>query len=124
MNEFEIRDTWHARSDAETETAIAKGLEYGSIDLKIMGGAMLQLLGPEAWDRVVDLADDANGYDQETHGQLMAIAFYELGKVARLWGALVDGRVPSTDTLADIRVYAHMANTIIETGEWHVVEGD
>lgn len=89
---------------AEQNETLRKAVEYGSSDLEVMGKTML-LLVPE------HLRTEALGLQ-------MAIGFYALGKVARLFGAFEDGRAPSTDTWYDLHIYALMGMKVQETGRW------
>ena len=97
-------DAWW-RDDTEVELAgvMPKAIEYGSSDLRLMGQAMLMFM-PQCEGKV----------DAEE----LAIAFYALGKTARLIGAYVDGRVPSEDTWHDLAVYAKMAKRVRAVGQW------
>lgn len=95
----------------EMKMAAAKAEEYGSVDLKIMGAAMIMFLDPDTRGEIDD---------EITHGQLMAVAFYQLGKVARVWSALIEGKQPGPDTQRDIRVYSQMFDVIQKEGEWRV----
>jgi hypothetical protein len=47
-----------------------------------------------------------------------AVAFYLLGKVARVMGALKDGRSPTSDTWYDAHIYSMMGLRIQEVGYW------
>lgn len=90
--------------DRELDETLRKAAEYGSSDLEVMAQAML-LLVPEAQrDRRLGLQ--------------MAIGFYALGKVARLFGAFEDGRVPSADTWYDLHIYGVMGLRVHEEGKW------
>lgn len=97
-------DAWW-REDTEQELAgvMPKAIEYGSSDLNLMGQAMLMFM-PQCQGKV----------DPEE----LAIAFYALGKTARLIGAYVDGRAPSEDTWHDLAVYAKMAKRVRAVGQW------
>lgn len=86
-----------------TET-IRKAVQYGSADLKVMGNAMVLLLPPE--------------HRSEQLGLQMAIAFYALGKVARVFGAFEQGHSPTHDDWFDLMVYAKMGLKVMETGRW------
>lgn len=92
---------FHERSLDET---IRKAVEYGGADLDIMAKAMLCLVPEE--------------YREQTLGVEMAIAFYALGKVARLFGAYERGQRPSEDTWFDLSVYARMGLKVREQGRW------
>ena len=93
------------KDDAEQELAgvLPKAVEYGSSDLQLMGEALLMCM-PQCRDKV----------DAEE----LAIAFYALGKTARLMGAYADGRTPSEDTWHDLGVYARMAKRVRAVGQW------
>jgi hypothetical protein len=102
----------------ELERTIAKSIEYGSWDLKVMGAMMLELLP----DGVIQ--GKPNPEEVEAHGQLMAIAFYQFGKIARVWSALIRGSLPAKDSQEDIRVYSQMFDWIITHGEWRIEPDD
>jgi hypothetical protein len=101
---------WWNKTSAEDGThALKKAAEYGSADLEIMGKAMEALyhgaseLDPESRRRV---------------GIEMAIAFYLMGKSARMFGAYARGTVPSDDTWHDATVYPMMARRVRDSGQW------
>lgn len=96
-------DEHHRDLDAAT---IGKAIEYGGADLRIMGAAMRELAQGEKWTPT------------EIDEQEMAIGFYLLGKVSRLFGAWSKGRAPSADTWVDTEVYSQMAQRIREEGYW------
>ncbi len=101
---FELNDSdrleqwWTLLAQRDAIAAIAKNAEYGSRDLEIMGAAM------------VGGADKPVG----PRGVEYALAFYLLGKVARMFG----DRPASDDTLRDICTYAMMLRRVRETGRW------
>lgn len=98
-------ETWLREFAAKVEPeTLRKAAEYGSSDLEIMGQAMLLLVPKEFRERALGLE--------------MAIAFYALGKVARLFGAYERGDRPSADTWFDLHVYAKMGLKVRETGRW------
>lgn len=101
----ELLDWWRGVSDSDAAKTLPKAQEYGSADLRLMGAAMLELLpnGEELPPRL---------------GQEMAIAFYLLGKIARMIGAYAGGQEPSLDTLMDTRIYAMMLQRVRDKGEW------
>lgn len=83
---------------------LRKAVQYGSADLEVMGHGMCILLGIEPPDRVLALQS--------------AIAFYCLGKVARILGAFEQGHSPTHDDWFDLHVYAKMGLKVMETGKW------
>ena len=86
--------------------AVAKAHEYGSLDLAIMGGAISNL-----WPGI--------GEDAPPAAKLQAaIAFYLMGKVARVLSALAEGQPPPTDSWEDAEVYAMMGRYVQEHGQW------
>lgn len=83
-----------------------KAVEYGSLDLSIMGAGIAKL-----WPGIGENAPPA--------AQLQAaIAFYLMGKVARVLSALAEGKPPPTDSWLDAEVYAMMGGYVQEHGRW------
>lgn len=101
---------WVQVSEDEIMRTVPKSIEYGSADLKLMGDAMLLLLPQMAEGLTVE--------ERSQVGQELGIAFYVLGKVARLFGAYEQGRLPSDDTWFDLGIYPKMVRRIREVGEW------
>lgn len=101
----EILEWWRNTSETDAQRTIPKLIEYGSSDLKIMGAAMRELL------------DNGEQLDEAT-GIELAIGFYLLGKIARIFGAARDGKRASDDTLFDTTVYSMMLRRVREFGEW------
>lgn len=100
---------WLTQAEKEIERTVPKAVEYGAADLEVMGAAMLHLVPKERRSRQTGLE--------------MALAFYALGKVARLFGAFERGDLPSEDTWFDLGVYCRMAERVREFGEWLPSEG-
>jgi hypothetical protein len=98
----ELANWWLDETRNELDSVIPKALEYGSADLKVIGFALSQMIGEPK-----DVSNDELG-----------IAFYVLGKVARLVGGYADGRKPSDDTWHDIAIYTKMAQYARHNGEW------
>jgi hypothetical protein len=98
----DLANWWRAETDKEIESVVPKAIEYGSADLKVIGFALSQMIGEPK-----DVTNDELG-----------IAFYVLGKVARLVGAYADGRQPSDDTWHDIAIYTKMAQFAREHNGW------
>lgn len=96
-----LRGWWESMAAGDFEQMAPKITEYTAADLEIMGVTM------ERW---LDLPAGS--------GAEAACMWYTLGKVARAVAAYREGRLPSADTLHDIRVYAGMAQRIRETGRW------
>lgn len=95
---------WRAMADSEAEGAAAKVAEYGSFDLDLLGWVMGHVQSNVATRSVPPVE--------------LGLAFYLLGKVARMWGAYLQGSVPSEDTLNDIVVYTRMVQRVRATGGW------
>jgi hypothetical protein len=93
---------WQAEVQKEIESVVPKAIEYGSADLKVIGYALSQMIG------------EPKGVTPDELG----IAFYVLGKVARLVGGYADGRRPSDDTWHDIAIYTKMAQFAREHNGW------
>lgn len=105
----ELKTWWYNQASREVDKAIDKAIEYGAADLKVMGKAMECLL-PEKGMRKEEIP--------ERVGIEMAIAFYALGKVARVFGAFERGAVPSDDCWEDLGIYCRMAQHVRERGCW------
>jgi hypothetical protein len=89
---------WVLRTvEADFRSILPKVVEYGSVDLEVMGAAT------------------PGGIEAATE-------FYLLGKVARAMSAHQDGRKPSADTLKDQLIYSIMIRFIREHGYWGVDE--
>jgi len=99
-----LEQFWMDEAKRELDILLPKAREYGSSDLRIMGYALRDWLG----------LDKFSAHD----GEEMAIAFYALGKVARLLSAYQDGRLPSRDTWEDLAIYARMAIRVREAHGW------
>ena len=97
-----LRNWWLEQSESEIMAVVPKAIEYGSADLDIIGYALSKF---------------AKQSDFTTNDEL-GIAFYILGKVARLIGAYSDGSKPSDDTWFDIAIYTKMAQRARAVGSW------
>lgn len=97
-----LADWWLEETQLELDSVLPKAVEYGSADLKVIGFALSQMIG------------EPKGVTNDELG----IAFYVLGKVARLIGGYADGRSPSSDTWHDIAIYTKMAQYARENGGW------
>lgn len=102
-----LKKFWQDMTDEEIEKVIPKAVEYGSADLEVMGEGMKVLLR-SVFKRPIE---DAEALE-------MACAFYALGKVARMFGAYADGRMPNEDAAYDLGVYCRMIQKIRKTGSW------
>lgn len=105
-----LKTWWGTLSAQDADKTAPKAVEYGAVDLDIMGQAMVSLGG--------DLWNGASQEEKLAIGREMACAFYALGKVSRVFSAFQQGRAPSDDTWLDITVYSVMARRIRQTGEW------
>lgn len=99
----ELAAWWMEQSAGEVANLVPKAISYGSVDLDLMGDAMLLLM-----PHLVGKVDK----------QELAIAFYLLGKVSRIVGALEQGVAPSRDSWEDASIYARMALRVREAGNW------
>lgn len=98
----DLANWWLEETKFELDSVLPKAIEYGSADLKVIGFALSQMIG------------EPKGVTNDELG----IAFYVLGKVARLIGGYADGRSPSSDTWHDIAIYTKMAQYARENGGW------
>lgn len=104
-----LRKTWDDLNAEEANKVVPKAIEYGSGDLKLMGYAMKQLLN----------SPRARAHDwTEPESMEIAIAFYILGKIARMLSAYERGAMPADDQPHDIGVYTRMVQVLRRTGEW------
>lgn len=94
---------WEDTTDEEIRSMIPKVIEYGSNDLNIIGDIML-LMKPELRDKI--------------NPAELGIAFYALGKIARIMGAYADGIAPSDDSWHDLAIYARMAQRVRNADGW------
>jgi hypothetical protein len=104
-----LSEWWQETSAADLIKATAKAEEYGSSDLEIMGKAMESLYPGH---------EDMDPESLRRTGIEMAIAFYNLGKAARMFGAFARGTGPSDDTWHDTTVYSMMARRVRACGTW------
>lgn len=109
VHQVDLQNWWHEVSQADLDLMLPKVTEYGSQDLEVMGRAMIAL-HPNR--------DAMDPGEQRRVGLEMAVAFYLLGKVSRLFGAYSGGGVPSDDTWHDATVYSMMGRRVRETGGW------
>ena len=104
-----ISDWWTSHVAAVIEKTAPKAVEYGASDLDLMGQAMQASMPiPKNWTQE----------EKSKFGRYAACAFYALGKVARIFGALEQGRLPNPDSEFDLEVYSIMMARIRETGRW------
>lgn len=98
-----LAEWWSVVADSDVGPAEIKAKEYGSLDLKIIGSTLREMVG---------IAPDIIS-DEE-----IGMTFYLLGKVARAVSAISAGRKPSDDTWHDVVVYGMMVRRVRETGQW------
>ena len=118
---------WRDLAEADSRATIPKAQEYGSTDLEMMGAAMAALIKDKArenWERENAGRSNVPGIEDEFReflrvaGIEMAIAFYALGKAARLFSSYQQGRRPKDDTWLDLTVYSVMGRFVREHGRW------
>lgn len=105
-----IQSWWMAKAGDDSAACLAKLREYGSADFDVMAQSMIAI-GGDNWSAASD-------EDKARIGREMAILFYLQGKIARAFGALQKGRVPSEDTINDTIRYGMMWARVRETGRW------
>jgi hypothetical protein len=54
----------------------------------------------------------------KVHPSELGVAFYALGKMARIMGAYADGLAPSDDSWHDLAIYARMAQRVRHADGW------
>ena len=105
----DLEQWWQSVTRNDLEATLPKVAEYGSADLEVMGAAMIRLHPNH------DAMDEG---ERKQVGLEMAIAFYLLGKVSRLYGAYQSGGQPSDDTWLDASVYSMMGRRVRNSGGW------
>lgn len=105
-----LEEWWGEVSAGDAAAVVHKAMEYGSADLDVMGEA---LIATSAFD-----TDGMSRQDRRKLGQELALSFYLLGKVGRLFGAYANGKLPSDDTIHDATVYSMMLRRVRAEGAW------
>lgn len=105
--EQQLAQWWREKAEAEIDQTVAKAVEYSATDLIDIGRSMARAAGRQV--------DDA-------HAAELAIAFYALGKVSRIMGAIERGELPNMDSWFDLGVYARMAQRVRQFGSWPGVD--
>ena len=109
-----IAEWWAETSREEISKTVPKAIAYGSVDLEVVGEALLALLPDEAKAKVKRMS----GEERKCFVEEMGIAFYVLGKVGRLFGAYHQGIAGTDDTWFDLGVYPKMAQRVRKEGQW------
>lgn len=104
----ELLAWWRMTSDHDAQRTIPKAIEYGSIDLNIIGFALGECIPALREGR----------REGSTEASEMGIAFYLLGKIARMVSAYSEGQRPSDDTWMDVTVYSLMGRRVRDRGSW------
>lgn len=105
-DEARIAAWYEAINRADMRMALDKRNDYGSADIELMAAGMRILANAPAWQ------------PDERQAMEMALGFYQLGKVARKFGAWAQGKNPNIDSDVDLGVYAMMARRVREVGQW------
>lgn len=105
-DEARLAAWYNKQTDADRDMGLAKRRDYGSADLILMAAGMRILANSPAWD------------PSEQDAIEMALGFYQLGKIARKFGAWAQGKQPNIDSDVDLGVYAMMARRVREVGSW------
>lgn len=94
---------WMDLVDKEAPTIQAKANEYGSNSLAQMGHLFARAQGRGV-----------------TEAEALEIGsfIYAYGKLQRVGDAILQGKLPSTDTWKDLAIYSSMSLYIRETGQW------
>lgn len=112
---IDITAWWIGLAKEDAATTAPKAIEYGASDLDIMGKAMEGLFAAVRRARGLPALDSSS---LAAIGREMAVAFYALGKAARLFGAYERGELPGEDSWFDLTVYSMMARRIRATERW------
>lgn len=106
---LELAEWWANTAVTEIGMVVRKAIEYGATDLRDLGEQILEMAGRRPAER--------DSYD-DTYATEVGIAFYAMGKLARIVAAIKEGRRPSADSWLDLGVYARMAQRVHQTGGW------
>jgi hypothetical protein len=111
----ELAAWWRNLADEEIAEVVVKATEYGATDLRDLGAQILEMAG-----RGRGIQQLPCSYDQ--WATEIGIAFYAMGKLARIAAAIKEGRRPSYDSWHDLGVYARMAQRVHQVGAWPGVD--
>lgn len=101
----DLRAWWMAEAESQLEMLLPKVGEYSAYDLELIGRVMADTLGWRGPYSTAALTE-------------IGIAFYQLGKIGRIVGAIREGRLPSRDSWLDSAVYSTMALRTRDAGAW------
>jgi hypothetical protein len=99
----ELTDWWMDHAADEAQMVIPKAIAYGADDLLQIGRQMAGAINRDVTD---------------AQAAELGIAFYAMGKIARIMAAVKEGRDPNIDSWLDLGVYAKMAQRVRITGGW------
>jgi hypothetical protein len=90
--------------ERELSETLRKAAQYNNTDLIVVGQTMGTTLG-------IPVADERTAIQ-------LGCAFFALGKVARVIGAIAGGGQPQADSWYDLHIYGIMGLKTHETGKW------
>lgn len=99
----EFAEWWSKLVQTEAPTIGAKAKEYGSNSLAAMGRLYARGQGREV---------------EPAEALELGCYVYAYGKMQRVADAMINGKLPSTDTLKDTMIYMAMAQYIRQFGQW------
>lgn len=108
----ELAAWWRTLADEEIAEVVAKATEYGATDLRDLGYQILEMAERR------NKALDGERLKADAYATEIGIAFYAMGKMARIVAAIKEGRRPSFDSWHDLGVYARMAQRVHQVGAW------
>lgn len=100
----QVENWWMNQALHEAEVLVPRSVEYGAKDLELMGEGLHMML--------------SGSLHPDVPKEEVAIAFYVLGKIARIIGAYEEGHVPKDDSWDDLAIYSRMAKYVREHGRW------
>lgn len=98
-----LSEWWLKTATEEVRRTVPKSVQYGSYDLHLIGKVLGAVIGRKL---------------TSAEAEELGVAFYALGKIARIMSAYRDGHSPQDDDWFDLGVYARMAQRIREVGTW------
>ena len=111
-DQSELAQWWREIAEAQITTVVPKANQYGATDLRDLGLQILDMAGRRP------LEGDTYGEVDVRYATEVGIAFYAMGKLARVSAAIKEGRAPSYDTWLDLAIYATMALRVHTHGGW------
>jgi len=109
----ELADWWREMTERDIRKCLPKVHEYSAYDMLLIGKTTADMVGYNAVPAPYDYAEAPDPDYIE-----IGCWWYLLGKIGRAIGAIKEGRLPSDDTIEDVRIYATMIARTRDAGGW------